>query len=157
MHNEHNSSIPSAVITEVEDLLKQALAKLEPYRTPLTVEERKEMALVGDKTIAFLEKGKEYTDLYPELIPAWSDKKDFITDFDDVRNLTSIRSLADQVQESLYNIYYLAGNEAYHWMLDFYHSVKQAAGRDVPNAKIVADDLGKRFKSQGKKSSKPTD
>jgi hypothetical protein len=47
----------------------------------------------------------------------------------------------------------VAGNEAYHWMLDFY----QAAARDVPNAKIVADELGKRFQNRGKKPSKPAE
>jgi hypothetical protein len=39
----------------------------------------------------------------------------------------------------------VAGNEAYHWILDFYHAARQAARRDVPNAKIVAEDMGKRF------------
>jgi hypothetical protein len=157
MHNEHKASIPLTVITEVEGLLQQILAKLEPYRTPLTAEERREMAIVGDKTLAFLEKGKEFIDLYPDLVPAWSDKADFAIDYDDVRNITAAKSLSDQVQESIYNIQYLAGSEAYHWVLDFYHSAKQAAVRDVPNAKIVAGELAKRFQNQGRRPSKPAE
>jgi hypothetical protein len=126
------------------------LTKLEPYRTPLTAEERREMAIVGDKTLAFLEKGKEFIDLYPDLVPSWLNKSEFTNDFDDVHNLTPAKNLADQARETLYNISYLAGNEAYHWILDFYHAARQAAARDVPNAKIVADEMGKRF-HRGKK------
>jgi hypothetical protein len=155
MHNEHKAAIPPAVTTEIEGLLQQILAKLEPYRTPLTAEERREMAIIGDKTLAFLEKGKEFTDLYPDLVPSWSDKADFTADFNDVHNLTSVKNLTDQVQEAIYNIQCVAGNEAYLWVLDFYHAVKQAAARDVPNAKIVAEDLGKRFQNRGRRHSAP--
>ncbi|MDR0539449.1 MAG: hypothetical protein LBG74_02945 [Spirochaetaceae bacterium] len=157
MHNMHTAAIPAAVITEISDLLQQVLTKLEPYRSPLTTEERKEMAIVGDKTIAFLEKGKEFVDLYPGLVPPWLNKADFTNDYDDIRNLPPVKNLAEQVVEALYNIFYLSGNEAYHWMLDLYHSCKQAASRDVPNAKIVADELGKRFQNRGRKPSKPAD
>jgi hypothetical protein len=152
MHNEHNTAIPAAVLVEIEALFKQVLTKLEPYRSPLTTEERRELAIIGDKTLGFLEKGKEYTDLYPDLVPAWLNKADLAVDFDDVHNITPIKNLADQTQEAIYNIYYLAGNEAYHWILDYYHATKQAAARDVPNAKIVAGDLGKRFYRPRKKS-----
>jgi hypothetical protein len=91
------------------------------------------------------------------LVPPWLNKAEFTADIDDVQNVLPIKNLADQVQEAIYNISYLAGNEAYHWILDYYHSARQAANRDVPNAKIVADELGKRFKSRGRKSSKPAD
>jgi hypothetical protein len=145
MRNEHVTAIPEQVLTEIEGLFQQILTKLEPYRTPLTAEERREMAIVGDKTLGFLEKGKEYVGLYPELVPAWLNAADFTVDFKDVQNATAVKSLSDQAREAIYSIYYLAGNEAYHWMLDYYHSAKQAAARDVPNAKIVAGELGKRF------------
>ncbi|MDR2483282.1 MAG: hypothetical protein LBD08_06585 [Treponema sp.] len=157
MHNEHTAAIPPAVITEITGLFQQILTKLEPYRTPLTAEERREMTIVGDKSLAFLEKGKEFIDLYPDLVPPWLNKAEFTADIDDVQNVLPIKNLAGQVQEAIYNISYLAGNEAYHWILDYYHSARQAASRDVPNAKIVADELGKRFKSRGRKSSKPAD
>jgi hypothetical protein len=145
MYNEHSIAIPEAVLTEIEGLFQQILTKLEPYRVPLTAEERKEMAIVGDKTLAFLEKGKEFIDLYPDLVPVWLNKADFTVDFDDVHNITSVKNLADQVQEAIYNIQYVAGNESYHWMLDYYQSAKQAAARDIPNAKVVTEELGKRF------------
>lgn len=145
MHNEHRQSIPPAVVSEIEGLLQQIMTKLEPYKTPLTTAERREMVVVGDKTLGFIEKGKDFIDLYPELLPPWNNTLEFMADFEDVHNLTGVKSLADQVQTALYDIFYTAGNEAYHWMLDFYHSAKQAASRDVLNAKLVASELGKRF------------
>ncbi|MDR0645395.1 MAG: hypothetical protein LBG05_10930 [Treponema sp.] len=145
MRNEHNTAIPETVLTEIEGLFRQILTKLEPYRVPLTAEERKEMAIIGDKTLAFLRKGKEFIDLYPDLVPVWLNKADFTVDFDDVYNILPVKNLADQTREAVYNIQYLAGSESYHWMLDYYHSAKQAAARDVPNAKVVAEELGKRF------------
>ncbi|MDR3114981.1 MAG: hypothetical protein LBU25_05615 [Treponema sp.] len=153
MHNEHHTAIPAKVLSEIGDLFHQILSKLEPYRTPLTTEERREMVIIGDKSLGFLGKGKEYIDLYPDLVPSWLNKEDFTVDAEDVQNITSIKNLADQVQEALYNIQYLAGSEAYHWMLDYYHSVKQAAARDIPNAKLVAEDLGKRFR-RGRRQAK---
>jgi hypothetical protein len=145
MHNEHSAAIPAEVLSEIETLFQQVLTKLEPYRTPLTADERRELAIVGDKSRGFLEKGKEYIDLYPDLVPSWLNRADFAADFDDMSNITAVKNLADQIREAIYNIHYLAGNEAYHWILDYYHSAKQAAVRDVPNAKIVAGELGKRF------------
>jgi hypothetical protein len=152
MQNKHSAAIPAETLSEISKLFRQILTMLEPYRTPLTADERRELSIVGDKTLGFLEKGKEYIDLYPGLIPPWLNKADFTVDFDDVHNITPIKNLADQIQEAIYNIYYLAGDEAYRWMLDYYHSAKQAAGRDVPNAKIVAGELGKRFYRPRKKS-----
>ena len=151
MHNEHTAAIPAQVLSEVAGLFQQILARLEPYRTPLTADERREMVIAGDKSLGFFEKGKEYVDLYPDLVPSWLNKADFTVDFEDTQNIVPIKNLADQAQEALANIQYLAGSEAYHWMLDYYHAVKQAAVRDVPNAKIVAGELGKRFHRGRKK------
>jgi hypothetical protein len=145
MHNEHAVAIPASVLADIVGLFQQILAKLEPYRVPLTTEERREMAIIGDKTLAFLEKGKEFVDLYPDLVPTWLNKADFAVDFDDVHNITPVKNLAEQVQEAIYNIQYVAGNEAYRWMLDYYHAAKHAASRDVPNAKVVDEELRKRF------------
>jgi hypothetical protein len=145
MQNEHRQSIPANVVSEIEGLLQQILTKLEPYQTPLTAAERQEKAIVGDKTIGFIEKGREYVDLYPELIPPWLNTSDFVADFDDFHNLTGVRSLAGQVQITLSDIYYLSGSESYHAILDLYHSAKQAATRDIPNAKLVATELAKHF------------
>jgi hypothetical protein len=36
---------------------------------PFTAEERREMSIVGEKSLAFLEKGKEYVDLYRTSFP----------------------------------------------------------------------------------------
>jgi hypothetical protein len=155
MQNAHSIAIPADVLREVEGLFKEILAKLEPYRTPLTADERRELIIVGDKTLGFLEKGKEYIELYPELIPVWLKKDEFAVDFDDVHNITPLKNLVDQAQDAIYNIQYLAGNEAYHWMLDYYQGVKQAASRNVPNAKIVAEELGKRFQRSRRRTKEP--
>ncbi|MDR2901316.1 MAG: hypothetical protein LBV20_07350 [Treponema sp.] len=152
MQNAHSIAIPADVLTQIEALFKEILTKLEPYRMPLTADDRRELIIVGDKTLGFLEKGKEYIELYPELIPGWLKKDEFSVDFEDVHNITPLKNLVDQVQEAVYNIQYLAGNEAYHWMLDYYQGVKQAAARNVPNAKIVADEMGKRFQRKSRRA-----
>jgi hypothetical protein len=81
-------------LTEIEGLFQQILAK-EPYRTPLTPEERRDMLIIRDKTRGFLEKGKEYIDLYPDLVPAWLNASDFAADFQDVQNTTAVKNLSD--------------------------------------------------------------
>jgi hypothetical protein len=39
----------------------------------------------------------------------------------------------------------LAGSDAYTAALAYYNSVKQAAKMNVPNAKTIQEELGKRF------------
>lgn len=56
MNNIHNSSIPQTVLNEIKQKLSEASDLLKPYVNPLTPAERTELAKLGDKTLAFVEK-----------------------------------------------------------------------------------------------------
>ena len=49
----------------------------------------------------------------------------------------------------------LSGSEAYGEALAYYQSVKQAAKRNIPDAKVIYQDLRKRFEK--KASSEPAE
>jgi hypothetical protein len=63
--------------------------------------------------------------------------------------LMSLLQLAEPLCDNLRDTQMLAGSEAYTAALAYYNSVKQAAKMNVPNAKTIQEELGKRFKGQG--------
>ena len=56
MTNSHTQSIPQNVLDEVKQKISESIALLNPYIVSLTPEERSDLAKLGDKTLAFVEK-----------------------------------------------------------------------------------------------------
>ncbi len=152
MTNNHSQSIPQNVLDEVKQKISESIALLNPYIVSLTPEERSDLAKLGDKTLAFVEKTKSHSTDNPQLRPAYFNPDEFAVDYNDFSNL---RPLLNQVEQLLHNIedtMMLAGSEAYIASLSFYNSAKDAAKRDVPGAKAVYDDLKVRFPNNRSKA-----
>ena len=100
---------------------------------------------MGDKSLAFVRKAREYATNNPELVPAFLNLPMFDADLrgvDTLNNLLrTLQPLVDNLEDSLV----LSGSEAYQAALVFYRSVKAAALSGQPNAKTIADDLSARF------------
>jgi hypothetical protein len=62
-------------------------------------------SLSETKPGGFLEKGKEYIDLYPDLVPAWLNASDFAADFQDVQNTTAVKNLSDRGSQNTFRGY----------------------------------------------------
>ena len=60
MNNTHNQSIPQADLDEIKQSVEKAINLLKPYTIPLTPGERSNMAKLGDKTLAFVDKTNAY-------------------------------------------------------------------------------------------------
>ncbi len=145
MNNTHNQSIPQAVLDEINQNINNTLTLLKPYAIALTPVERGEMAKLGYKTLAFVDKTNSYSQANPQLCPSYFSQAEFAIDFADYHNL---RPLAMSVEQLLHNIedtMMMSGSEAYVASLSFYNSAKDAAKRDIPGAKAVYDDLKARF------------
>ena len=152
MTNSHSQSIPQNILDEVKQKISESIALLNPYIVSLTPEERSDLAKLGDKTLAFVEKTKSHSTDNPQLRPAYFNPDEFAVDYNDFSNL---RPLLNQVEQLLHNIedtMMLAGSEAYIASLSFYNSAKDAAKRDVPGAKAVYDDLKVRFPNNRSKA-----
>lgn len=129
----------------IETALTSLQTVLAKYIIALTPTQKKEMAKMSDKSIAFVEKVSDYKTSNPEFVPAYMDVAEFDKDLKAVRELREFQRITEQQNSSLVDTIMLCGSEAYKAALGYYNSVKQAAKMNVPAAADVYSDLKKRF------------
>lgn len=145
--------IPADDLRAVQAALEVLTNTLLPQLKTLSPEQRRELAKMGDKTLAFVQKSREYARINPDLIPRFVDMEEFETDFaatEVLRGLAQqLRPVLDAIEDSLM----LAGSEAYQAALMFYRSVRSAAATQAtPHAAGVYEDLSNRFPGAPPKS-----
>jgi hypothetical protein len=143
--NLHSKAIPPEVLAEVTQHLTAAIALFKPYTTPRTPEERRNMLVLGQKSVGFMERTHELAGQNPEFLPPFMEMEDFDIDVADARGLWVILNLAQQFLDAVSDTVLVAGSEAYKAALLFYAAVKLAAAQNVPGAKAIFDDLKSRF------------
>jgi hypothetical protein len=151
--NNHSHAIPPEVVEQVKQKAREMLELLAPYATPLTPQERRDLPVMGDKTVSFVEKSFEFAEANPDLRPNYLDMEAFRIDFTDATGLRVIHNTTLQVYETVDDIVLLAGSEAYQASLAFYNYIKLLASQDVPSAKAIYEELKKRFPRHKRKNS----
>jgi len=112
---------------------------------------------MGDRTIPFVAKVIEYADAEPEFVPGYMDVPELKKDFQATETINQMYRPLVQIVSNLNDTLMLCGGEAYKAALQFYNYVKGAAKNNVPDAKVIYDDLKKRFGRQsGTTAAKPT-
>jgi len=143
-------NIPAADLQNVQAAVQTLTTTLAPHLISLSAETRRELPKMGDKSLAFVRKAREYAANNPDLMPAYLSLPMFEADLSGVDTLTNLlrqlQPLIDNLEDSLI----LGGSEAYQAALVFYRSVKVAAQAGQPNAKTIADDLSTRFPMTGR-------
>ncbi|MDR1326361.1 MAG: hypothetical protein LBK00_10040 [Treponema sp.] len=132
------------------DQIEAVKTALAPYTFALTPQERHAILKMGDKSLAFVEKTRDYAHDNPALVPSYLDIDDFDKGFSDARDLWRLHTAIRQLEEAISDTVMLAGSEAYHAALVVYHNVQAAAKQDIPGAKAVYENLKPHFPS-GKK------
>ena len=144
--NQISLKIPS----EDKDAIKNAIAvlndKLIPHLKALTPDERQTLPKAGDKTVAFLDKAKEFFESNGDLVPTFIDKEEYYIDLTGMNELHEYHTPINQLASMLNDTMLLAGSEAYVTALAFYKNVKNAVKMNIPGAKLVNDELSLRFK-----------
>ena len=118
----------------------------------LTAEERKAMRVMGDKSIAFVQKSLEYADNNPALLPPYLDLAEAHKDFALTHDLYGILQQINTLQRAVEDTMMVAGSEAYDAALIFYNSVKGASRVNVPGSEAVYNDLQQRFAMKPQKA-----
>jgi hypothetical protein len=144
-NDKHTVAIPETVITQIHNQIAAIIQQLQPYAIALTPHERQTMLKMGDKSLAFVEKARDYATDNPTLAPSYLDMTAFDVDFADAHGLWRIATLIKQLDEAVEDTIMAAGSEAFHAALAFYHNVQAAAKDDVPGAKAIFEDLKTRF------------
>ncbi|MBN2402317.1 MAG: hypothetical protein JXN64_07935 [Spirochaetes bacterium] len=132
--------------------LKEALL---PKLKQLNPEEKKDVAKMGDKTLAFVQKALEQAETNPELVPPFLDVNEFRSDFNAVETLRQMEASLEQISDALRDTIILAGSDAFSAALMFYDAIKSAKKTNVAKAGAIFDDLSVRF-PRGKKKAPVT-
>jgi len=137
-------------LMEINNAITVLKTELIPVLKALKPEERLELAKMGDKSVAFVNKSHEYATANPELVPQFLDMTEFKKDVKAVNDLTSINTALQQLVDLTSDSILLAGSDAYKASLMFYDMVKTANKSNVPKAGTIYDDLSERFPAKKK-------
>lgn len=104
--------------------------------------------LMGDKTIAFVEKAIDLAKNNPSLIPSYIDAAEMEKDYNLSRDLSAVATEMTALLEKIRETSYAAGSDAYNAALQFYTASKAAEKAGVPGLTSIVSELGKRFPSK---------
>ncbi len=129
--------------------IKAALQTIEeklPFLITLSVEERRKLFKMGDKSLAFVKNSLTAAQSNRDILPASFDLDEFVRDYQLAATLTELliglRQLSEQVDDTLMAV----SSEAMTSSLTVYDYVKTAA-KKTPGLKSLAEQLGERFKA----------
>ena len=147
MSNENfiDLDIPADDLKKMIEAVNTLKTLSEKYLIALTPAERKGKLKMGDKSIPFVEKVIEYTKSNPKFVTEFMDVKALENDFKSVLELSNLLRPIAQLLSGFSDTILLAGGEALSNALIYYNTVKQAAKNNVPDAKIIYEDLKKRY------------
>ncbi|WP_143310851.1 hypothetical protein [Chitinophaga vietnamensis] len=155
MTNQNRISVvvPPEVLQQTQTKFEEIAQLLKPYLQVLTKEDRQSMLKMGDGTIPFVQKALDYARNKPQFAPPYLDIPEMERDVAAANVFTSMHRASDQLNSKLDDTIMLAGSEAFQAALGYYNSVKQAARMNVPDAKLIYEDLRQRFPGRPKGSS----
>nr|WP_322714946.1 hypothetical protein [Nostoc sp. ChiSLP03a]MDZ8216232.1 hypothetical protein [Nostoc sp. ChiSLP03a] len=132
-------------IQEIKAALQTVQRKM-PFLITLSTEERRKLVKMGDKSLAFVNNSITAAQSNREILPATFDVEELVQDYQLAAALTelliSMQQLTEQVDDTLMAV----GSEAMTSSLTVYDYVKTAS-KKTPGLKIVAEQLGERFKA----------
>ncbi|MBD2254882.1 hypothetical protein [Nostoc parmelioides] len=146
------ASLSAEDVKEIKVAFATIQAKL-PFLVTLSVEERRKLFKMGDKSLAFVNTSLTAAQSNPDILPASFDVEEFVRDYQLATTLTELliglRQLTEQVDDTLLAV----GSEAMGSSLTVYDYVKTAA-KKTPGLKTLAEQLGERFKAIKNKPAK---
>lgn len=147
--NQVSLTLLPAQIQDLQNKVEELKANLD-FLVNLTLQERKTLPKMGDKTLAFVEKSLNYAKENAKLVPPYLDVNELEKDFNTVKELSKIKRPLESLVEALDDTIMLAGSEGYMAALVFYNSVKMASKMNFAGTTTIYEDLKKRFTGSGK-------
>ncbi|WP_373525003.1 hypothetical protein [Nostoc sp.] len=141
-------------IQEIKAALQTVQKKL-PFLITLSTEERRKLVKMGDKSLAFVNNSITAAQSNREILPATFDVEEMVRDYQLATTLTELLISIQQISEQVDDTLMAVGSEAMTSSLTVYDYVKTAS-KKTPGLKIVAEQLGERFKAIGKGRSAKT-
>ncbi|QHG15094.1 hypothetical protein [Nostoc sp. ATCC 53789] len=142
------ASLSPQDIQEIRAAL-QTVQKKMPFLITLSNEERRKLVKMGDKSLAFVNNSITAAQSNREILPATFDVEELVQDYQLAAALTELLTSMQQLTEQVDDTLMAVGSEAMTSSLTVYDYVKTAS-KKTPGLKIVAEQLGERFKAIGK-------
>lgn len=139
------ATLKEADIKEIKAALETIQQKL-PFLITLSVEERRKLYKMGDKSLAFVNNSLTAAQSNRDILPASFDLEEFLRDYQLAATLTELLLELRQVTEQVDDTLMAVGSEAMTSSLTVYDYVKTAA-KKTPGLKTLAEQLGERFKA----------
>ena len=146
-----DASLSESDLQEIREHLQAITTKL-PFLVALTVDERRKLYKMGDKSLAFVTNSVNAAQANPDMLPRSFDLEGFIKDTQLASQLVVILAQLQQLAETVDDTLLAVGSEAMTSSLAVYDYAKTAA-KHTPGLKTVVDQLGERFKALGRKRS----
>lgn len=121
-----------------------------PKLTVLGKGEKRDILIMGDKSVAFVDKALEVSKQERTLLGAFIDQEAFEHDVHAIGELRSLHYKVNALSSALNDSYALVGSEAYKTALMVYSLMKNAAKMGHPGAKEKLDELAARFPGRKK-------
>jgi hypothetical protein len=115
------------------------------FAVNLNTEERRSLQKMGDKSVSFVDKSREYAIERPDLVTDHLKVAELEKDLKLAKQLKSLLSLLNPVLEKISDTYLAAGADAFSWSREFYNFVKAGARAGTPGCDFIAADLKKRY------------
>jgi hypothetical protein len=144
-------NIPEADLAEIKGAIDVLVKKLLPHLKTLGPEERQELPKMGMKTMGFVQKGVEHCQQNPDMVPAYLNVDELVTDFKAVELIRSMYQPLLQVTEGLSDTMTLAGSEALSGVLIFYNAARYGKKSKVQKAETIYNDLRARYPGKSRK------
>ena len=149
-----SAKLTQAEIQEIKTALATIEAKL-PFLIHLTVEERRKLFKMGDKSLAFVSNSLNAAQSNREILPGSFDLDEFSSDYQLAATLAEIHLKLQQLTEKVDDTLMAVSSEAMSSSLTVYAYVKTAA-KNTPGLRAVAEQLSERFKASRLKAHKET-
>ena len=146
------ASLSPQDIQEIKAAFATIQAKL-PFLVTLSVEERRKLFKMGDKSLAFVNNSLTVAQSNRDILPSSFDVDEFVRDYQLATTLTELLIGLQQLTEQVDDTLMAVGSEAMSSSLTVYDYVKTAA-KKTPGLKTIAEQLGERFKAMKAKQPK---
>jgi O-succinylbenzoate synthase len=143
-----NASISPEDIQEIKAALQTIQKKL-PFLITLSVEERRKLFKMGDKSLAFVNNSVTAAQSNRDILPASFNVEELVRDYQLATTLTELLTSMRQLTEKVDDTLLAVGSDSMTSSLTVYDYVKTAA-KKTPGLKTIAEQLGERFKAIGK-------
>lgn len=143
-------------LAAIEGAVQVLQEKLLPGLITLSVQDRKEILKLGDKTLAFVRKALQHARENPAFQPPFGDLAEMERELALLDLIGGLQRPLSRVVDGLDDTGSGVGGNLYAYGLAVYQTVKLAAKNRLPGAQAAADDLGQRFQSRSSHSTAST-